>query len=69
MVGARGVSGDLVSFDVGEDAGGEWVGKVDGDGDEDEGVGEDEQEGLCKETDVLRREEQGFLHEPDAWRQ
>jgi hypothetical protein len=32
-------------------------------------VGEDEQEGLCKETDVLRREEQGFLHEPDAWRQ
>lgn len=75
MVGARGAgsgSGPAAAplcFDVGEDVRGEWVSEVDGDRDEEEGVGEDEHEGLCEEAGVLRREEQGFLHEPDAWRQ
>lgn len=66
VVVARGGGRGVQCFDVGEDAGGERVGVVDRDGDGDEGVCEEDQEGFCEEPDVLCGEEQGFLYEPDA---
>ena len=65
VVGGGGLA--VESLDVGERGRAQRVGQVDGDGDEDEGVREDEQEGGREEAHVLRRQEQGFLHQSDAW--